>query len=201
MFLDATHCKARVGRRVVSQAVVVAVGVASDGRREVLGSEVGDTEPQPFWTTFLPSLKARGLDGVKLVISDAHTGLIAAIETVFVGSSWQRCRVHFMRNVLANVHKTAGPAVASIIRTIFAQPDKEACSHPVRRSRANAHEVSPEGRRDARRRPRRPPRIRSIPRHEWDAADRRYFSEHSMTLLNTTEESEEEVAIPALTAA
>src|SRR3546814_770209 len=77
-------------------------------------------------TCALPiSLKARGMDGVKLVISDAHTGLIAAIETVFQGSSWQRCRVHFMRNVLANVPKTAGPMVASIIRTIFAQPDPE----------------------------------------------------------------------------
>ena len=118
-------CKARVGRRVVSHAVVVAVGVAADGRREVLGFEVGDTESQPFWTAFLRSLKARGSGGVKLVISDAHTGLIAAIETVFHGSSWQRCRVHFMRNVLANVQKTAGPMVASIIRTIFAQPDAE----------------------------------------------------------------------------
>ncbi len=102
VFLDATYCKARVGRRVVSQAVVVAVGVAADGRREVLGFEVGDTESQPFWTTFLRSLKARGLAGVKLVISDAHTGLIAAIATVFQGSSWQRCRVHFMRKGVRN---------------------------------------------------------------------------------------------------
>ncbi len=125
VFLDATYCKARVGRRVVSQAIVVAVGVAADGRREILGFEVGETESQPFWTTFLRSLKARGLGGVQLVISDAHTGLIAAIETVFAGASWQRCRVHFMRNVLTNVPKTAGPMVASIIRTIFAQPDAE----------------------------------------------------------------------------
>lgn len=125
VFLDATYCKARVGRRVVSQAVVVAVGVAADGRREVLGFDVGDTESQPFWTTFLRSLRARGLSGVKLVISDAHTGLQAAIQTVFVGSAWQRCRVHFMRNVLANVPKASGPMVASIIRTIFAQPDKD----------------------------------------------------------------------------
>jgi hypothetical protein len=93
VFLDATYCKARVGRRVVSQAVVVAVGVAADGRREVLGFEVGDTESQPFWTAFLRSLKARGLGGVKLVISDAHTGLIAAIATVFHGSSWQRSSI------------------------------------------------------------------------------------------------------------
>lgn len=79
VFLDATYCKARVGRRAVSPAVVVAIGVAADGRREVLGFEVGETESQPFWTTFLRSLKARGLGGVKLVISDAHTGLISAI--------------------------------------------------------------------------------------------------------------------------
>src|SRR5690606_37673147 len=103
--------------------VVVAIGVAQAGRREVLGFEVGETESQPFWTTFLRSLKARGLGGVKLVISDAHTGLTAAIETVFAGASWQRCRVHFMRNVLTAVPKAAGPMVASIIRTIFAQPD------------------------------------------------------------------------------
>lgn len=94
MFLDATYCKARVGHRVVSQAVVVAIGVAADGRREILGFEVGETESQPFWTTFLRSLKARGLGGVQLVISDAHTGLIAAIQTVFASASWQRCRVH-----------------------------------------------------------------------------------------------------------
>jgi len=93
VFLDATYCKARVGRRVVSQAVVVAVGVAADGRREVLGFEVGETESQPFWTTFLRSLKARGLGGVRLVISDAHTGLVAAIQTVFQGSAWQRSLV------------------------------------------------------------------------------------------------------------
>ena len=93
VFLDATYCKARVGRRVVSQAVVVAIGVAADGRREVLGFEVGEAESQPFWTSFLRSLKARGLGGVKLVISDAHTGLISAIETVFAGTAWQRSLV------------------------------------------------------------------------------------------------------------
>jgi len=126
VFLDATYCKARVGRRVLSQAVVVvAIEVAADWRREVLGFGVGETESQPFWTTFLRSLKARGLGGVKLVISDEHTGLIAAIGTVFAGACWQRCRVHFMRNVLLNVPKTTGPMVVSIIRTIFAQPGTE----------------------------------------------------------------------------
>jgi putative transposase len=110
-----------VNHSVVSQAF----GVAADGRREVLCFEVGDTESQPFWTAFLRSLKARGLGGVKLVISDAHTGLTAAIQAVFHGSGRQRCRVHFMRNALANVQKSASPMVASIIRTIFAQPDAE----------------------------------------------------------------------------
>jgi putative transposase len=125
VFLDATYCKARVNHRVVSQAIVVAVGVAADGRREVLGFDVGDTESEPFWTGFLRSLKARGLGGVQLVISDAHTGLKAAIGTVLQGSAWQRCRVHFMRNVLAVVPKGTQDMVASIIRTIFAQPGAE----------------------------------------------------------------------------
>ena len=95
VFLDATYCKARVNRRVVSQAVVIATGVTADGRREVLGFDVGDSEDGAFWTAFLRSLKARGLGGVQLVISDAHTGLKAAIGSVFIGAAWQRCRVHF----------------------------------------------------------------------------------------------------------
>jgi transposase-like protein len=125
VFLDATYCKARVNRRVVSQAIVVAVGVAADGRREVLGFDVGDTESEPFWTAFLRSLKDRGLGGVQLVISDSHAGLKKAAATVLQGSAWQRCRVHFMRNVLAVVPKDTQEMVASIIRTIFAQPDAE----------------------------------------------------------------------------
>ena len=125
VFLDATYCKARVGHRIVSQAIVVAVGVAADGRREVLGFDVGDSENEGFWTGFLRSLKTRALDGVKLVMSDAHTGLKKAIGTVFQGAGWQRCRVHFTRNVLAVVPKGSQEMVASIIRTIFAQPDRE----------------------------------------------------------------------------
>ena len=123
VFLDATYCKARVNRRVVSQAIVVAVGVSADGRREVLGMDVGDSEDGAFWTAFLRSLRARGLNGVQLVISDAHTGLKAAIDAVLIGSSWQRCRVHFMRNVLAVVPKGSSEMVAAAIRTVFAQPD------------------------------------------------------------------------------
>jgi len=132
VFLDATYCKARIGgakggkgSRVASQAVVVATGVSADGRREVLGFAVGDSEDGAFWTAFLRSLKARGLHGVKLVISDAHTGLKQAIAAVMIGSSWQRCRVHFMRNVLAQVPKASQEMVAAAVRTIFAQPDAE----------------------------------------------------------------------------
>jgi putative transposase len=125
VFLDATYCKARVDRRVVSQAVVIATGVAADGHREVLGFAVGDSEDGAFWTAFLRTLKARGLAGTQLVISDAHTGLKAAIAAVLLGASWQRCRVHFMRNVLARVPKGNAEMVAAAIRTIFAQPDAE----------------------------------------------------------------------------
>jgi putative transposase len=125
VFLDATYCKARVNHRVVSQAVVVATGVAADGHREVLGFDVGDSEDGAFWTAFLRSLRTRGLAGVQLVISDAHAGLQAAISAVLIGASWQRCRVHFLRNVLAQVPKGSAEMVAAAIRTIFAQPDAE----------------------------------------------------------------------------
>jgi putative transposase len=123
VFLDATYCKARVNRRVVSQAVVVATGVRADGWREVLGFAVGDSEDGVFWTAFLRTLKARGLGGVQLVISDAHQGLQQAIGAVMLGTTWQRCRVHFLRNLLAQVPKGNAEMVAAAIRTIFAQPD------------------------------------------------------------------------------
>jgi len=130
VFLDAAYCKARIGgdrrgrgSRVAAQAVVIATGVSADGRREVLGFDVGDSESGAFWTGFLRALKARGLHGVALVISDAHTGLKAAIGSVLLGASWQRCRVHFLRNLLAQVPKGSQEMVAAAIRTIFAQPD------------------------------------------------------------------------------
>jgi putative transposase len=125
VFLDATYCKARVNRRVVSQAVVVATGVAGDGRREVLGFGVGDSEDGAFWTAFLRSLKARGLAGVQLVIADAHLGLRQAVQATMAGAAVQRCRVHFLRNVLAQVPKGSAEMVAAAIRTIFAQPDAQ----------------------------------------------------------------------------
>jgi putative transposase len=122
LFLDATYLKARVDGRVVSRAVVIATGVTSDGGREVLGLDVGDSEDGAFWTAFLRSLKARGLTGVQLVVSDAHTGLKAAISAVMAGTGWQRCRVHFLRNVLARVPRGSAEMVAAAVRTIFAQP-------------------------------------------------------------------------------
>jgi putative transposase len=125
LFLDATYLKARVAGRVVSRAVVVATGVSAHGDREILGLAIGDSEDQVFWGEFLRSLRRRGLGGVQLIISDHHLGLKAAIAQVFVGASWQRCRVHFMRNVLARVTKAHVPWVVAAIRTIFAQPDQE----------------------------------------------------------------------------
>ena len=123
VFADATYVKGRVRGRVVSRAVVVATGVTATGDREVLGVEVGDSEDGAFWAAFLKGLRARGLGGVQLVISDHHLGLKTAIESVFIGSAWQRCRVHFMRNVLARVPKASAEMVAAAIRTVFAQPD------------------------------------------------------------------------------
>jgi putative transposase len=126
VFLDATYLKGRVDHQVVSRAVVVATGVSMDGHREVLGCAVGDSEDGAFWTAFLRSLRARGLGGVRLVVSDQHLGLKAAVEAVMVGSAWQRCRVHFMRNVLARVKRGSTHMVIAAIQTIFAQPDARA---------------------------------------------------------------------------
>ena len=126
VFVDATYAKAHEGARVVSKAVVVATGVTRAGDREVLGLAVGDSEDGAFWTAFLRSLRARGLGGVKLVISDAHEGLKGAIAAVTLSAGWQRCRVHFMRNVLARVPKGSAEMVAAAIRTVFAQPGQAA---------------------------------------------------------------------------
>jgi|TARA_B100000315_G_scaffold255355_1_gene298516 transposase-like protein len=123
LWLDATFVKVREQGRVVSQAVVIAIGVKASGEREVLGLDVGPSEDGAFWLQFLRSLVARGLAGVKLAISDAHQGLKGAIEAVLQGASWQRCRVHFMRNALALVPKATASMVAATIRTVFVQPD------------------------------------------------------------------------------
>jgi transposase-like protein len=125
VWLDATYIKVRQSGRIVSVAVIVAVGVNNEGKREVLGLTVGVSEAETFWSEFLRSLTRRGLRGVKLVISDAHEGLKAAIAKV-LGATWQRCRVHFMRKVLAHVGKGQQAMVASYIRTAFAQDTETA---------------------------------------------------------------------------
>ena len=249
VFLDATYCKVRIDHRVVSQAVVVAIGVAADGRRVVLGFDVGDSETEEFWKQFLRSLKTRGLGGVKLVISDAHAGLKKAAATVLQGAAWQRCRVHFMRNVLTALPKGRQEMVASVIRTIFAQPDAEHIdaqfdevvrmiervppktavmltdarddilafkAFPARHWR-QIWSTNPLERlnREIKRRtdvvgvfPNNAALLRLagsvlVEQHdEWEAADRRYFSEASMTELTaTTPTIDEAVILPEITAA
>jgi putative transposase len=123
LYLDATYVKARSNHRIVSRAVVVATAVTASGDREVLGVDVGDSEDEVFWTAFLRGLRDRGLHSVRLVISDAHAGLKASIARVFTGASWQRCKVHLMRNLLGTVASASKDMVAATVRTIFAQPD------------------------------------------------------------------------------
>jgi transposase-like protein len=125
LWLDATFVKVRENGRVVSQAVVIAIAVRTSGEREVLGVDVGPSEDGAFWLQFLRGLVARGLQGVRLVISDAHEGLKSAISAVLQGAGWQRCRVHFVRNALALVPKSAAQLVAATIRTVFVQPDAQ----------------------------------------------------------------------------
>src|SRR6266508_79291 len=123
VWLDATFHKVRQAGRVTSVATVVAIGVSATGERHILGVQTGQSEDHQFWVAFLRSLIRRGLKGVRLVISDAHEGLRQAIAKVLSGAQWQRCRVHFMRNLLSVVPTGAQDAVAAIVRTIFAQPD------------------------------------------------------------------------------
>jgi transposase-like protein len=133
-WVDATFVKTRQDHRVVSMAVVIAVGLnAATGQREVLGVDVGPSEDGAFWLRFLRSLVSRGLTGVQLVTSDAHEGLKGAIAAVLQGACWQRCRTHFMRNALCLVHKGAQQMVAATIRTVFVQPDAASARETWRR--------------------------------------------------------------------
>jgi transposase-like protein len=132
LWIDATYVKVRQEGRIVSVAVIIAVGVNSDGRREVLGMDIGASEAEPFWTAFLRSLTHRGLRGVKLVISDNHGGIKAAVSKVLT-ATWQRCRVHFMRNALAHAGKRGKRVVAAFIATAFAQDTPQAAQEQWRR--------------------------------------------------------------------
>jgi putative transposase len=125
LWIDATYIKVRQNNHIVSVAAIIAVGVNSDGRREVLGLDIGASEAEPFWTEFLRKLTRRGLRGVKLVISDAHEGIKAAVSKV-LSSTWQRCRVHFMRNALAHAGKSGRRVVSAFIATAFAQDTPDA---------------------------------------------------------------------------
>jgi putative transposase len=131
LWIDATYVKVRQNGRIVSVAVIIAVGVNGDGRREVLGMEIGASEAEPFWTAFLRKLARRGLRGVKLVISDSHEGIKAAVSKV-LSTTWQRCRVHFMRNVLAHAGKQGRRVISAFIATAFAQDDAKAASQQWR---------------------------------------------------------------------
>jgi putative transposase len=126
------YLKVRQNHRIVSMALVIAIGVRQSGEREILGVDLGASEDPAFWTAFLRGLVGRGLQQVELVISDAHQGLRQAISGVLAGTAWQRCRVHFMRNVLAHVPQADKSMVAAAIRTVFAQRDQRAAKEQLR---------------------------------------------------------------------
>lgn len=152
VFLDATYVKVRRGGRVVSQAVVVATGVSMQGRREVLGMAVGDAETTDFWTEFLRSLRERGLKvstdtdplGVALVTSDAHSGIKAAVAAVLPGAAWQRCRVHFARNVTQKLGSRASKPVNALISAVFAQATPQALKAQYQQVTASLQSSFPE---------------------------------------------------------
>jgi len=133
VWLDALTQKVREAGRIVNVACVIATGVNAAGTREILGTDLFTAEDGAGWTAFLRGLVARGLSGVRLVISDAHPGLVDAIGATLPGAGWQRCRTHFMRNLLCKVPRSAGPFVATLVRSIFAQPDAEAVWSQFRR--------------------------------------------------------------------
>ena len=131
LWLDATYLKQREGRRIVSVAAIIAVAANTEGKREIVGLHIGPSEAETFWSTFLKSLVRRGLRGTKLVVSDAHEGLKAAIRRV-MGASWQRCRVHWMRNALSYVPKGQQSMASAALRQAFIQPDRTNASQTLR---------------------------------------------------------------------
>jgi transposase-like protein len=131
VWFDATYEKVRQGGRIVSQAVVVAMGVRETGEKCVLGMAVGASETEAFWLEFCRELVGRGLRGVQLVISDAHEVLRSALAQCFEGASWQRCPVHFLRNVVAACSRRDAPAVLALVKTVFAQPTRQAACRVI----------------------------------------------------------------------
>jgi putative transposase len=131
VWFDATYEKVRHGGGIVSQAAVVAVGVRASGEKNVLGLAAGASETEAFWVEFCRSLARRGLSGCQLVTSDAHEGLRSALAQVFTGATWQRCKVHFLRNVASAVPKQHAPAVPAVVKSIFLQPTRETARDAV----------------------------------------------------------------------
>ena len=144
LWLDALTQKVREDVRIVNVSVVVATAVNGEGKREIIGMDVGTSEDGAFWLAFLRSLSARGLSGVELVVSDAHQGLRGAIAAVFGGASWQRCRTHFMTNLLTRVPRRAQPWVATMVRTIYQQPSPDEVHAQLDRVTSQLHDRFPE---------------------------------------------------------
>jgi len=162
IWLDATYLRVRRGGRIVSVAVAIAIGVNSDGRREVLGLDICASEAETFWDEFLRKLARRGLRGVKLVISNAHEGLKAAAAKV-LGAAWQRCRVHFMRNALAHASKNGRRVVSAFIAAAFAQTTPEGRQEAVAQRRRSVARKVAQARRPSRRSRGRRPRLHGLP--------------------------------------
>ena len=143
VWLDAVYLKVRQNHRVVSLAMVIAVGVDDQGERHLLGFDLGGSEDEAFWLAFLRSLVKRGLKRVQLVISDAHEGLKKAVSQVFTGASWQRCRVHFMRNLLARIPHKDKKEVADAVRLIFEQPCRQSAQEQLRQLAVKMEPIYP----------------------------------------------------------
>ena len=163
VWIDALTQKVREGGRTVNVHALIATGVNADGHREILGLDVASAEDGAGWLAFLRGLVARGLSGVQLVISDAHRGLVDAIGAALPGAAWQRCRTHYLRNLLTKVPKSAQPWVATLVRTIFDQPDADAVRAQFDRVVDALERQVPRRRRASRRRPRRPAGLHRLP--------------------------------------